>query len=287
MVMNYQLIADVGSTKAAWTLICPDGSLLPYSDTGINALMAPSAELDAAFGRLKAWLTAGCRIDAVHYYGAGCATPELCDKVTAQLQAAFPDACIEVASDLLGAARAMLGTDRGIVCILGTGSNSCLYDGRNISHNIPSLGFILGDEGSGAALGKRLVSDTFKQQLPESVQQRFLQTFSLTTADVLDKVYRQPNPNRFLASLVPFIAENLWNPYIYSLVRREFEAFLQRNVLQYPEAHSLPVAFVGSIACHFRDVLDKVCADANIRIGSVAKDPMQGLIDFHNAQNEP
>ena len=139
MVMNYQLIADVGSTKAAWTLICPDGSLLPYSDTGINALMAPSAELDAAFGRLKAWIPAGCRIDAVHYYGAGCATPELCDKVTAQLQAAFPDACIEVASDLLGAARAMLGTDRGIVCILGTGSNSCLYDGRNISHNIPSL----------------------------------------------------------------------------------------------------------------------------------------------------
>ena len=236
--MNYQLIADVGSTKAAWTLICPDGSLSPYSDTGINALLASPDELDAAFGRLPAWL-------------------------------------------LLGAARAMLGTDRGIVCILGTGSNSCLYDGRNISHNIPSLGFILGDEGSGAALGKRLVSDTFKQQLPESVQQRFLQTFSLTTADVLDRVYRQPNPNRFLASLVPFIAENLWNPYIYSLVRREFEAFLQRNVLLYPGAHSMPVAFVGSIACHFRDVLDKVCADANIRVGSVAKDPMQGLVDFH------
>lgn len=282
--MNYQLIADIGSTKAAWTLICPDGSLLPYSDTGINALLASPAELNAAFGRLKAWLPAGCRIDAVHYYGAGCATPELCDKVAAQLQAAFPDACIEVASDLLGAARAMLGTARGIVCILGTGSNSCLYDGRNISHNIPSLGFILGDEGSGAALGKRLVSDTFKQQLPESVQQRFLETFSLTTADVLDKVYRQPNPNRFLASLVPFLADNLRDPYISSLVRREFEAFLQRNVLQYPDAHSMPVAFVGSIAYHFREILDKVCLDANISIGSVAKDPMQGLIDFHTAK---
>lgn len=254
--MNYQLIADVGSTKAAWTLICPDGSLSPYSDTGINALLASPDELDTAFGRLAAWLPDKCRIDAVHYYGAGCATPELCGKVASRLQAAFPDARVEVASDLLGAARAMLGTDCGIVCILG-------------------------DEGSGAALGKRLVSDTFKQQLPESVQQRFLQAFSLTTADVLDRVYRQPNPNRFLASLVPFIAENLWNPYIYSLVRREFEAFLQRNVLQYPGAHSMPVAFVGSIACHFRDVLDKVCADANIRVGSVAKDPMQGLVDFH------
>lgn len=279
--MNYQLIADVGSTKAAWTLICPDGSLLPYSDTGINALLASPDELDAAFGRLASWLPDKCRIDAVHYYGAGCATPELCGKVASRLQAAFRDARVEVASDLLGAARAMLGSRPGIACILGTGSNSCLYDGRNIAHNIPSLGFILGDEGSGAALGKRLVSDTFKQQLPESVQQRFLQTFSLTTADVLDRVYRQPNPNRFLASLVPFIAENLWNPYIYSLVRREFEAFLQRNVLLYPGAHSMPVAFVGSIACHFRDVLDKVCADANIRVGSVAKDPMQGLVDFH------
>lgn len=282
--MNYQLIADVGSTKAAWTLICPDGSLSPYSDTGINALLASPDELDAAFGRLAAWLPDKCRIDAVHYYGAGCATPELCGKVASRLQTAFPGARVEVASDLLGAARAMLGTDRGIVCILGTGSNSCLYDGRNISHNIPSLGFILGDEGSGAALGKRLVSDTFKQQLPESVQQKFLQAFSLTTADVLDRVYRQPNPNRFLASLVPFIAENLWNPYIYSLVRREFEAFLQRNVLQYPGAHSMPVAFVGSIACYFREILDKVCLDANIRVGSVAKDPMQGLIDFHTAQ---
>lgn len=282
--MNYQLIADVGSTKAAWTLICPDGSLSPYSDTGINALLASPAELNAAFGRLKAWLPDKCRIDAVHYYGAGCATPELCGKVAAQLQAAFPDARVQVASDLLGAARAMLGTDRGIVCILGTGSNSCLYDGRNISHNIPSLGFILGDEGSGAALGKRLVSDTFKQQLPESVQQRFLRTFSLSAADVLDKVYRRPNPNRFLASLVPFLADNLRDPYISSLVRREFEAFLQRNVLQYPDAHSMPVAFVGSIAYHFREILDKVCLDANISIGSVAKDPMQGLIDFHTAK---
>lgn len=282
--MNYQLIADVGSTKAAWTLICPDGSLSPYSDTGINALLASPDELDAAFGRLAAWLPDKCRIDAVHYYGAGCATPELCGKVASRLQAAFPDARVEVASDLLGAARAMLGSGPGIACILGTGSNSCLYDGRNITHNIPSLGFILGDEGSGAALGKRLVSDTFKQQLPESVQQKFLQAFSLTTADVLDRVYRQPNPNRFLASLVPFLADNLWNPYIYSLVRREFEAFLQRNVLQYPGAHSMPVAFVGSIAYHFREILDKVCLDANIRVRSVAKDPMQGLIDFHNAQ---
>lgn len=282
--MNYQLIADVGSTKSAWTLICPDGSLSPYSDTGINALLASPDELDAAFGRLAAWLPDKCRIDAVHYYGAGCATPELCGKVAAQLQAAFPDARIEVASDLLGAARAMLGTDRGIVCILGTGSNSCLYDGSAITHNIPSLGFILGDEGSGAALGKRLVSDTFKQQLPESVQQRFLQTFSLSAADVLDKVYRRPNPNRFLASLVPFLADNLRDPYISSLVRREFEAFLQRNVLQYPDAHSMPVAFVGSVAYHFREILDKVCLDANISIGSVAKDPMQGLIDFHTAK---
>ena len=265
-------------------MICPDGSLSPYSDTGINALLASPDELDAAFGRLAAWLPDKCRIDAVHYYGAGCATPELCDKVAVRLQAAFPDARVQVASDLLGAARAMLGTDRGIVCILGTGSNSCLYDGSAITHNIPSLGFILGDEGSGAALGKRLVSDTFKQQLPESVQQRFLQTFSLSAADVLDKVYRRPNPNRFLASLVPFLADNLRDPYISSLVRREFEAFLQRNVLQYPDAHSMPVAFVGSIAYHFREILDKVCLDANISIGSVAKDPMQGLIDFHTAK---
>lgn len=284
--MDCRLIADAGSTKVAWTLTCPDGNLLTYTDVGINALLVTDQELAEAFSRAALQFPAEYVPQSVYYYGAGCATPALCDKVATALHTTFPRADVNVASDLLGAARALLGNRRGIACILGTGSNSCLYDGHQIALNIPSLGFILGDEGSGAALGKRLVGDAFKQQLPDSIKQRFLKTFSLSIADVLDNVYRQPNPNRFLASLVPFLADNLWNPYVYSLVRKEFEAFVARNVLLYPGAHSIPVSFVGSIAYHFRDILAKVCGDANITLGSIAKDPMQGLITFHTAISE-
>lgn len=285
--MVYNLIADAGSTKTDWALTDSNGvETERFSTPGLNALLAGKADIESHINELKAKLPAEARICSVRYYGAGCATPVICDRLASEFKAGLGCDDVLVASDLLGAARSLLGDKRGIACILGTGSNSCLYNGNVIERNIPSLGFILGDEGSGAALGKRLVADVFKGHLPAPVRERFMNRFNLTVGDILDKVYREPAPNRFLASLVPFIAENIWNPYVYAMVRREFETFLKRNVSPYEGSRRLPICFTGSIAFHFTDILRKAASSAGFRIGTITAQPLDGLVEYHKNKND-
>lgn len=281
--MKNILIADAGSTKIEWAITSGDGSAESTVVThGINALMANSDEIVRLFSKAHNLLGQTESIAEIHYYGAGCATPAICDKIHSALSEVWKSGMINVNSDLLGAARSLLGRDPGIACILGTGSNSCLYDGREISANVPSLGFILGDEGSGAALGKRLISDAFKGQLPKLVRDHFLSMYELTLEDILEYTYRRPAANRFLASLVPFLKEHLWNPYVYSIVREEFVSFLKRNVLMYQGSHSLPIAFTGSISYHFSDILKEAADNLGLRIEKIEKNPMPGLLAFHS-----
>lgn len=281
--MKNVLIADVGSTKVEWVIVGADGSVESQINThGLNALLADPEDIMLLFEKAQVLLGQTEPFRQIHYYGAGCATPAICDKIRSALQATWPGTdSIEVESDLLGAARSLLGRQPGIACILGTGSNSCLYDGVNIVSNVPSLGFILGDEGSGAALGKRLVADAFKGQLPELVRDHFLGLYELTLEEILDYTYRRPAANRFLASLVPFLKDHLWNPYVYSLVREEFASFLRRNVALYPGSHSLPLSFTGSIAHHFSDILREVADSQGLKVGKIEKSPMEGLIKYH------
>lgn len=277
-----KLIADAGSTKIDWALTGDSGKAeKTFSTEGLNVLLAEREEFDALIAAVKESLGDGVSPDEIYYYGAGCATPTICAKVENALRHSFDAGRIVVASDLLGAARSLLGHSRGIACILGTGSNSCLYDGEKIERNVPSLGFILGDEGSGAALGKRLVSDAFKGHLPKVISDEFLDAYGLTLDEILNKVYRSARPNKFLASLVPFLYEHLWNPYVYSLVRREFENFLLRNVSPYQGARILPIAFTGSIAFHFKDVLADAAGAQGFRIGAITARPLEGLITYH------
>lgn len=281
--MKKTLLADAGSTKVAWAVIGDDTDI-QFTTEGLNALMASPDDISNRLEQAHAQLISHgipSEFDEIYFYGAGCATPAICKKMSDALSGRWSDAKIEVNSDLLAAARALLDTSRGIVCILGTGSNSCLYDGEKIVSNVPSLGFILGDEGSGAALGKRLVSDAFKGKLPDLIKQRFIAKHGLELADILDRVYRQSAPNRFLASLVPFLQENIWNPYIYSIVYQEFLTFLKRNVELYPGARTLPISFTGSIAFHFRDVLEKAASSLNLKIADVKPSPLEGLIKHH------
>lgn len=279
--MKHILIADAGSTKTDWALLSPEGKeALRFSTPGLNAILATEEQAGEMFASVRSQL-GDAEIKDIHYYGAGCATEQICSGLSRMLREHMGSETASVHSDLLGAARGLLGREKGIACILGTGSNSCLYDGERIVSNIPSLGFILGDEGSGAALGKRFLSDLFKQRLPESVRDRFRQQYPLTLAEILEKVYRQPAPNRFLASLVPFIKETIWNPYVYSMVQREFARFYRRNVSAYKGARFLPVNFTGGVANAFPDILREAAARKGIRVGIITPSPMQGLIRFH------
>ena len=281
--MKNKLIADAGSTKVEWVLIDSEGSVVErHTGDGLNALLVEEDEAGQMFADDFEKLGQRESLEEIHYYGAGCATTAVCSKIHRALQKTWQAGTVSVSSDLLGAARSLFGRSRGIACILGTGSNSCLYNGASIEYNVPSLGFILGDEGSGAALGKRLISDAFKGQLPASILERFTAQYKLTLSEILDKTYRSPNPNRFLASLVPFLSEHLWNPYIYSLVLDEFTHFVKRNISMYKGAHSLPIAFTGSIAYYFEQILRDAIERQGYEVSAVTRTPMEGLIAFHS-----
>ena len=192
---------------------------------------------------------------------------------------------------MLGATRGLLGHEKGVACILGTGSNSCLYDGEQIIKNVPSLGFILGDEGSAATLGKRLVSDLLKNQLGDDLKERFLSQYAINQADVIEHVYRQPFPNRWLANLTRFCAENIDDPRIHDLVYDHFAQFVKRNISQYytteEQKQSMPVGFVGSIAFYYRPVLEQVMSDYGFRVGQILQDPIPGLVEYHRGDVVP
>lgn len=281
--MKNKVIADAGSTKVDWLLLSDTGKVLNRtSSDGLNALLVADDEVIEHFKAVKTALGQEESVCEVQYYGAGCATAAVCSRIHSAIEKVWDAGSISVNSDLLGAARSLFGHDKGIACILGTGSNSCLYNGSEVEVNVPSLGYVLGDEGSGAALGKRLLSDAFKGHLPEAMRQRFLAKYNLEIGDILENVYRGQKPNKFLASLVPFLSEHLWNPYIYSLVLEEFTYFIKRNIAMYPGAHSLPIAFTGSIAYYFGDILRDAIERQGYKVSKITRTPMDGLIAFHS-----
>lgn len=280
--MVYQLIADAGSTKTDWIVIsATDGSRHSFTTEGINAALASDQEILRVLGQASSQTVAGYDISKIWFYGAGCATPGICRRMEGLLTQAFGCADAEAASDLTGAARALLGHQPGIACILGTGSNSCLYDGTDITANVPSLGFILGDEGSGSALGKRLIADAFKQKLPREAATKFNEEFGITVGDVIENVYRKPAPNRYLASFAPFLRKNIDLPCIRSMVREEFEKFFIRNVASYSCADKLPVCFTGSIAANFEDVLREAAGICGFTVGTILPSPASALAIYH------
>lgn len=281
--MKHILIADAGSTKIEWALISENGSSRHIGVTpGINPVMATDAALVRAIEGVVDLLN-GVRPDKVYYYGAGC-LPHIVPHMAAAITEALGVGDVSVESDLLGAARALLGRERGVACILGTGSNSGLYDGEKIIENVPSLGFIIGDEGSGAALGKHLLGDIFKGVFPPVLREAFFKETCLTLPEVIDRTYRAPEPNKFLASLVPFISRHIERPHVRHMVTIEFCNFMARNVAQYSGYDSMPVAFCGSIAANFRTQFQFAAASVGCTLGKVMASPIKGLIEYHSAE---
>lgn len=275
------LIADAGSTKIRWTLLCSDGNSISFTSPGVNPLVPPAQGLQQAYREALSPNLPDQSIDSIYYYGAGC-IPSKTEEVAEALRSAVdcnPE--IFVASDLLGAARSLLGHDRGIAAVIGTGSIACLYDGSQIQSQIPALGFILGDEGSGAWLGKTLLNGVLKRQLPQQVIDRFNERYSLSVDEIIDNVYRRSQPNRFLASFAPFFSENRDRESLAGIVREGFNQFLRLNIIPIEEASSLPVRFTGSVAGSFSQLLTDCCHRLGLNDVQITADPSEGLIKYH------
>ncbi|MBK6346328.1 MAG: hypothetical protein IPF68_10385 [Bacteroidales bacterium] len=278
---NMKLIADSGSTKTDWCLIDDNGERKTVQTIGINPYHMNSAAIKEVLDKELYPYIYPDAVTEIFYYGAGCSTVRKCQTIDNVLQNFFTKANIEVHHDLLGAARALCGNEPGIACILGTGSNSCFYDGNDISENVVSLGYLFGDEGSGAHMGKQLIIDYFRGIIPTDIIESFNKRYNPTVESILDAVYNQPRPSRFLASFSPFLLENISHPYIKGLVTNSFDEFFSRNVSRYSNYQSVKVNFTGSVAYFFRDVLLESAGKAGITTNKIYRSAIEGLIDFH------
>lgn len=276
------LIADSGSTKTNWSLSDSTGEFKRIHTQGINPYFQTNEEILHVIKCELLPAIESLDISAIYFYGAGCRNEEKSNKIATILQEVIGVQYVEVNSDLLAAARAVCGNQSGIACILGTGSNSCYYNGQEIVSHVPPLGFILGDEGSGAALGKQFIGDCLKNLLPSDIQDAFYQETGYTPTEIIEYVYRAPFPNRFLASLTPFIASQCENSFVRELVKSSFESFFIRNVMQYDYiCHN--VHLVGSVAFYFSAIIKEVADSCNIKLGKIVQDPLDGLLIYHAA----
>ena len=270
------LIADGGSTKIDWTVVSGI-SQKTFRSAGINPVLWD-------IGKIEQMLQEGLpheilsNVESVYFYGAGCLGRSAEKMQEALMRVVAHDAEIEVESDLLGAARALFGNERGIACILGTGSNSALYDGKEIISNIHPLGYILGDEGSGASIGKHFLNALYKGRLPESLRKDFETETGLTYDDVIDHVYRQPMANKFLASLVIFVSKR--RKECAELLNEEFENFIEKDILPYNHCE-LPVGIVGGVGYEFHDELKEIFLRHRLKLNKVVAKPMENLVDYH------
>lgn len=278
-----KLIADCGSTKIDWCVLDGTTTVKQVFTCGMNAIMLTEEEMAQRIRQELYPEISDFKIDEVYFYGAGCISPDVCANVANAIRASVPAQIIEVHTDLLAAARALCGHNPGIACIMGTGSNSCYYDGEKIVDNVSPLGYILGDEGSGAVLGKLLVGDVLKNQLPAELGEKFLKQYELDRMTIIRRVYKEPGGNRFLASVTPFLIQNIEEPAIHRLVLNSFKSFFVRNIANYDNYRQLPVNFVGSIAYYYQDVLREAADAMDCHVGTIIKSPMEGLIKFHTA----
>lgn len=279
-----KLIADSGSTKTEWRILLPDGTISQARTPGYNPHHQSSAEISHSLRNdFFSQLPQG-EVEEIFFYGAGCSSEKSKDTVRKAFAEVFPEVKITVEHDLLAAARALCGEEPGIACILGTGSNSCLYDGHKIIGNVPALGYILGDEGSGTDLGKRVVSDYLRGDMPEHLRDRFGKSFSITVDEVLDRIYKQAFPKPYLASFSRFLFQNLDDPYCYKLVYDSFSSFIRINICKYPDYQQHKVHFVGSVAFYYGNILRQAAADQGLTVRNVLESPIAGLTLYHQAE---
>lgn len=276
-----KLIADSGSTKTAWKLIESPGKSKDIKTFGLNPFFRTEDEI---YEEVKNTLfpETGNKIHEIYFYGAGVVNEEKGNIVKNALNRIYPNAVIEAHSDVVGAARALFGNNAGIACILGTGSNVCLYDGEKITGGVSPLGFILGDEGSGAVMGRKLLGDYFKEVMPAYLREKFKEQFNITREEALNRVYRGEKPNQFLAQFTPFLSENADSDYCQEFVQRNFTEFFDRNVTRIPNFLDFQIGFVGSVAWHFSNILNTTAKSFGFDKTTIIKDPIDGLEKYYS-----
>ena len=276
-----KLIADSGATKAEWCLLI-NGKAKTIITQGFSPYFLNTEQIvDLLMKELKPKLK-NIEVDEVFYYGTGCSNPANAKLVQKAISKVFVNAKTDVQHDLMAAARALCGRKRGIACILGTGSNSCYYNGKKIVKNSPGLGYVLGDEGSGAYLGKKVVQYYLYDTFDEELRGRFNATYNTTAAEILENVYKKPLPNRYLAGFTKFLADNRDHFMIENIIEDGLNDFFFTHLCKYKEVWNMPVNFAGSVAFGFKDVLQQLCNSYEFELGSVMKNPMEGLVEYHS-----
>jgi len=277
-------IADGGSTKVDWRIIVDKADAYSFSSKGYNPFFwkseAVAKDLKSSFPTEIALK----QITEVHFYGAGCSDEARCAIIETAFREVFPNAIIKVEHDLLASARATCGHKAGVACIIGTGSNSCSYNGNVITDNVTNLGFMVGDEGSGGHLGKLLVQSYFYRELPEELIGKLEESYDMRRHVVLNHIYKEKSPNVYLAAFAKFCSNNKSHPFIQQLAHKAFDEFIQRHVLKYEAHQKYPIHFIGSVAYHFKPILEKVISEQNLNMGIVIKKPIDNLVRYHLGQ---
>lgn len=275
-----KLIADSGSTKTAWRLIGKSGDVKEVKTAGMNPFFRTE---DDIFEELydKLLPVTGTEIQQVFFYGAGVTGPGKSQIIENAVKRIYAGSTVTAQSDVLGAARGLFADRPGITCIIGTGSNACLYDGQEIKASVSPLGFILGDEGSGAVMGRKLLGDYFKQVMPAGLRTEFSNEYQPSREETLNRVYRSEKSNQYLASFVPFLAKHLDHPYCREFIEQNFREFFERNVTKLPDFRNYPIGFVGSVAFYFSSILKDLAPKYGFGKFTIMKDPIDGLVRYY------
>ena len=278
------LIADSGATKADWRFIDKDGDISSFSTEGLSPLFWTSKEMaDEINKKIPKKIESGVKSQKseIYFYGTGCSSKERNKIVELALKIFSPKSNAKINHDILASARALFRNRAGIACILGTGSNSCYYDGRKITEMKGGLTFILGDEGSGGHIGKEFIKAYLNNELPEYLHKTFQSEYRLTKDKIFDSVYTKKYPNRFLASFAKFVHKHIDEPFIYNLVRKCFTEFFEKTVLKYENFKYIPVGFIGSVAFNFKNILFSVAKENEVTISKIISNPIDDLVKYH------
>lgn len=276
-----KLIIDSGSTKTEWAILKGKKVVESFISKGFNPYYTKGEEIENSIRKAWPGSFAPPNIKHIYFYGTGCSTEENCSLIQSILRRFFPDAVVAVYHDLQGAAVSLLKNKKGIACILGTGSNSCLWDGNKVTENVPSLGYLLGDEGSAVYLGKLLLKTILGGKANKELEQAFYEYIGMNFAEVLHKIYKDSDANRWIGGLAPFVTKNINHPQIKEIAWKNFLDFIEVQVSAYTGYRDLEISFLGSVAYHLQDVLKEVMKENGLKTGQIMKGPMEGLTEYY------
>lgn len=277
------LVADSGSTKTEWCYKNDKGINKKFHTDGLNPFYHTPESIRKIINFSIRPEIPGQKLDALYFYGAGCSLPEKRKLLNDAFAETFPDTLIEVYDDLLGAARAICGSNPGIACIIGTGSNSCEYNGSKIIDNIPSLGFVLGDEGSGGYIGKKIIRSYFYREIPEEIASYMDKTFNMDRKVVLELIYHGPQPNRYVASFTNLTSEFKDHAFIRDIIKQGFEEFVSAQVMKYTNHQTYAIGFVGSVVYYHQEIMKSILDSYSLKTGTFIKQPIDNLIHYHKS----